>query len=89
MLTEAAARWTTFVALFFRDLGFSEVRADNRLNTDCYLEERLWGLFPNSNGWMNHHKLTPCLFALEWWNVNRLLRAKVSLVAQIISQVCV
>jgi len=37
MLTEAAARWSTFVAFFFRDLDFSEVWTDNWLNTDCWL----------------------------------------------------
>jgi len=45
-LTEAAARWTTFVALFFRDPGLSEVRADNRLNTDCWLGGKVVGMVP-------------------------------------------
>ena len=49
-VTEAATRWITFVAFFFRDPGLLEVRADNRLNIDCWFEGKLSGWFPNSNG---------------------------------------
>jgi len=47
MLTEVAARWTTFVTFFFPDPGFSEVRADNRLNIDCWLREKVIGMVPS------------------------------------------
>jgi len=46
MLTEAIARWTTFVSFFFQDPGFSAVRADNWLNTDCWLEKEVVGMIP-------------------------------------------
>jgi len=45
MLTDAAARWITFVAFFLRALGFSEVWADNQLNTDCWFGE-VGGMVP-------------------------------------------
>jgi len=44
MLTEGVARWTTFIAFFFRDLGFSEVQTDNWLNTDCWLGGEVMGI---------------------------------------------
>ena len=88
-LTEAAARWTSFVAFFLRGLGFSEVWADNQLIQIIGLKEKLGGWSQIAMDGVHHHKLTPCLFALGWRDVNRFIRAKFSLVAQIISQVCV
>jgi len=44
MLTEAAARRITSVAFFFQDSGLLEVRAENRLNTDCWLGDEVIGM---------------------------------------------
>jgi len=46
MLTEAAARWITSVAFFFRDPGLLEVRPDNKLITDCWLGDEIIEMVP-------------------------------------------
>jgi len=90
MLTEAAARWGTLVIFFFWDLGLSKVYTVKPVEYWLLTWRRHRGYWLQTIvDRVNCHKLTLCLSALGWRDMNRFTRATFSLVAQTFPQVCV